>query len=385
MSDIKIRYIDHTGVPKNSRVCLYGVGKGGAESLQLLRQIRPDVEVVFFADTYNSGSYEGFEIIRPQNLVDRQNEFDLILVCSCYYTEIITNLYSVGIKNAVGFSWPKFYSYLFLPDELGRRAEEINYIMNALHSDTDRALFKLLCEARVAGSAQVELLYGSAGKECFVFKESRLENNFSEHTASSYFDFVDLSIVEFAVQAGVYNGSEALFLTGQEQLKVVYGFEPQGNTFFPHETQQSLNDSGKFVLISKGLWNSNSVADFALDGSASFVKGLSDAQNSSTVQLVVLDEELKKLAIPRLDLLIADIENAEIPMLEGAMKCIEQDRPQLAICFYHSKEQFLGIPLMLMKQLKDYIFKIGHYSRGLGESVFYAIPKEKYSGFHSCS
>ena len=66
-----------------------------------------------------------------------------------------------------------------------------------------------------------------------------------------------------------------------------------------------------------------------------------DAEGHS-VQLSALDNEATRLAIPRLDLLIADVENSEIPMLEGAMGIILRDRPQLAICFYHSKEQFLG-------------------------------------------
>ena len=105
------------------------------------------------------------------------------------------------------------------------------------------------------------------------------------------------------------------------------------------------------------------------------MKGVAEDQDSEAVYLAALDHEAKRLAIPRLDLLIADIENSEIPMLEGAMDIIQRDRPQLAICFYHSKEQFLSIPLMLMKRLKDYIFKIGHYSDTLDESVFYAIPK----------
>ncbi|WP_415712846.1 FkbM family methyltransferase [Maridesulfovibrio sp.] len=378
MSEIEIRYIDHTAIPYNKRVCLYGVGKGGAESLKLLRQIRPDLEVVFFADTYQSGSFDGFEILTPQALADRKDEYDLILICSCYYPEIITNLYSLGIESAVGFSWPKFYGYQFLPDELVSLNGEINFILKSLHSDTDRALFKFLCEARIAGSELVDLVYVSENSGNFIFKELKPAKIFPEHTTSSYFDFVDLSKVEYAVQAGVYDGSEALFLSGLKELKMLYGFEPLGYTAIAEAARSKLSDSGKFSLIPKGLWNCEALADFAYDGSASFVKGAVDFQSTGTVQLTTLTEEAGRLSIPRLDLLIADIENAEIPMLEGAMEVIERDRPQLAICFYHSKKQFTGIPLMLMNELKDYVFKIGHYSEGLDESVFYAIPEEKF-------
>ncbi|WP_421901944.1 FkbM family methyltransferase [Maridesulfovibrio sp.] len=378
MSEINIRYIDHTGIPDNSRVCLYGIGKGGVESLKLLRQIRPDVEVVCFADTFQSGSFKGFEIFSPQTLVERKNEYDLILVCSCYYPEIISNLDSLGITNVAGFSWPKFYGYQFLPEDIVQMGEDISFILDNLHSDSDRNLFKLLCEARIVGSDKVELVYVSETMGNFVFKEPQQLKSYPKHIACSYFDFINFPAIEYVVQAGVYDGSEAFFLVEQQHVKNIYGFDPQGSSAISKETLQKLNGSGKFHLIEKGLWNSEAKADFAFDGSASFVRNVSIDAQGHTVQLNALDNEAERLAMPRLDLLIADIENSEIPMLEGAMKLIKRDRPQLAICFYHSKEQFIGVPLMLMKQLKDYVFKIGHYSEGLDETVFYAIPKEKY-------
>ncbi|NDV24496.1 FkbM family methyltransferase [Desulfovibrio sp. JC022] len=379
MSDIEIRYIDHTAIPENSRICLYGIGKGGAESLKLLRQIRSDVEIVFFADTYQSGSFEGFEILSPQALVERKNEYDLILVCSCYYPEIIKHLHSLDINNVAGFSWPKFYGYQFLPDEIVTLDNEIKFILENLHSESDRALYKFLFEARGLGSDHIQLS-SHDGDWAYLFKEYKeFSRKFSVHIFYSYFDFVNLSDVEYVVQAGVYDGSEALFLTGLEQIEMLYGYDPQGNTAFSEQTLQMLSDSGKFTLITKGLWNSEVIADLALDGSASFVRGIAENQDTGTVQLATLNNEAERLAIPRLDFLIADIENSEMLMLEGAMKIIERDRPQLAICFYHSKEQFLGVPIMLMKQLKNYVFKIGHYSKGLDESVFYAIPKEKFN------
>lgn len=375
MSETKIKYIDHSAIPEDCRVCLYGIGKGGSESLKLLRQLRPDVEIVCFADTYQSGYFEGFEIFSPEELSARKNEYDFILVCSYFYPEIITNLHSLGIENVAGFSWPKFYNYQFLPGDLTKFKTEINFILNNLHSDSDRDLFKVLCEARVVGSDSVELIHISNEMGNFAFKEPERIKSFPEHTARSYFDFVNISAVKYVVQAGVYDGSEALFLSGLDQLKMIYGFEPLGDSAFSDETKRKLHSSEKFTLIRKGLWSEGGAANFSRNGSASFVKGVAEDQDSEAVYLAALDHEAKRLAIPRLDLLIADIENSEIPMLEGAMDIIQRDRPQLAICFYHSKEQFLGIPLMLMKRLKDYIFKIGHYSDTLDESVFYAIPK----------
>lgn len=96
-----------------------------------------------------------------------------------------------------------------------------------------------------------------------------------------------------------------------------------------------------------------------------------------------LDSDIERFGLEKIDLLLCDIENSEIPMLEGGLDTIEAHRPQLAISFYHSKQQFLEIPLLLMSRLDNYVFKIGHYSHTTNESVFYAIPRECFSGFIS--
>ena len=76
------------------------------------------------------------------------------------------------------------------------------------------------------------------------------------------------------------------------------------------------------------------------------------------------------------DFIKMDIEGAEMPALEGGMKTIQECRPQLAISIYHSNEDFINIPLYLNKNLKNYHFKLVHYSPWRSETVLYAIPQE---------
>ena len=71
-----------------------------------------------------------------------------------------------------------------------------------------------------------------------------------------------------------------------------------------------------------------------------------------------------------------DIEGSELPALKGGLKTIQQDRPQLAVSIYHSNDDFVDIPLFLHEDLKDYTFRLGHYSFDLCETVLYAIPNE---------
>ena len=78
----------------------------------------------------------------------------------------------------------------------------------------------------------------------------------------------------------------------------------------------------------------------------------------------------------KIDFIKMDIENAEMNALKGAEKTLVTQRPQLAVSIYHSNEQFCEIPIYLKTLLKNYEFRLGHYSSCLLETVIYAIPEE---------
>jgi FkbM family methyltransferase len=70
-----------------------------------------------------------------------------------------------------------------------------------------------------------------------------------------------------------------------------------------------------------------------------------------------------------------DIEGAEMDALRGAKKTINNFKPKLAICIYHSTEDLWRIPLYIKKIVPDYKIYIRHHTNLLYETVCYAIPK----------
>jgi hypothetical protein len=76
------------------------------------------------------------------------------------------------------------------------------------------------------------------------------------------------------------------------------------------------------------------------------------------------------------DLIKLDVEGAEMQVICGAMRTIHEHRPQLAVSIYHSHEDMISIPHFLVTHLKNYVFHVGHYSTGIIETIFYAIPEE---------
>ena len=88
----------------------------------------------------------------------------------------------------------------------------------------------------------------------------------------------------------------------------------------------------------------------------------------------------------RITLINADIEGAELAMLKGLQEIIVRDRPVLAICVYHWKEDLITIPKYINSIVDEYHFVLRKYASWLEgdtyrafELVMYAIPKERRS------
>lgn len=79
----------------------------------------------------------------------------------------------------------------------------------------------------------------------------------------------------------------------------------------------------------------------------------------------------------------ADIEGAELGLLQTMENVIVRDRPVIAICVYHKKEDIIEIPKYINSITKNYEFKIRKYQSGINcvslvhEMVLYAIPQER--------
>ena len=84
-----------------------------------------------------------------------------------------------------------------------------------------------------------------------------------------------------------------------------------------------------------------------------------------------------------LTLINADIEGAELSLLEALKDKIVRDRPVISVCVYHKASDLIDIPQWFEKYLNRYTYKLRKYESGVGnitrsaELVMYAIPQER--------
>ena len=86
----------------------------------------------------------------------------------------------------------------------------------------------------------------------------------------------------------------------------------------------------------------------------------------------------------RCTLLNADIEGNELDLLKSMRNVIRKDRPVMAICVYHLKEDLVDIPTYFRENCEDYVYHLRKYSSGWlqnykqnHELVLYAVPRER--------
>ena len=86
----------------------------------------------------------------------------------------------------------------------------------------------------------------------------------------------------------------------------------------------------------------------------------------------------------KVTLLNADIQGAELSMLQAMEDIIVRDRPVLAICIYHYAKDLVEIPQYIDSIVTDYKFVMRKYEACLSdptrtwELVLYAVPVERY-------
>lgn len=113
-------------------------------------------------------------------------------------------------------------------------------------------------------------------------------------------------------------------------------------------------------------------------GSAKFFHGLDYASQFSSMT----EDVASVRTLDDMDILATFIklhlEGWEYEAIQGGMNMLNKFRPILATTTYHKRNGLWQIPLLLMKNLGDYVFLFRLHSwMGTG-SVLYAIPRERY-------
>lgn len=85
-----------------SRVCIFGTGEIAFAIKEKLEEERPDIKFVFFANSFENGEIDGYEIVKLDELQKRINQFDYVIIGSVSNSQqIVKVLRDICIKKCV--------------------------------------------------------------------------------------------------------------------------------------------------------------------------------------------------------------------------------------------------------------------------------------------
>lgn len=188
-----------------------------------------------------------------------------------------------------------------------------------------------------------------------------------------YFDFFKYDgRKETFVDAGVYDlGSTLGFIEWcGGNYRRVFAFEPDEENYkYCEERCASLE---KVSLFQSGLCDKRGNIGFVSGfGGASCIENREgNTYADSEIQVVDLDSAAKGEEVSFIKM---DIEGAEERALLGAKRIIMEQKPKLAICVYHKKEDIIELPALVLAMRPDYKLAFRHYSaNSASETVMYA-------------
>lgn len=186
---------------------------------------------------------------------------------------------------------------------------------------------------------------------------------------NTYFDpITNLSGNEVFVDCGAFDGDSIIrFVKHVDgQYKEIIGFEPDKSTFA--KLMCNVSNFKNVSLYRNGVWNIACDMGFSETGLPCSV---ASPEAKTSIQMLTIDE---MFAIKPITFLKVDVEGAEDKVLLGATNTIRRDKPKLAICVYHKKEDIFAIPSLINSIRSDYKFYLRHHAYiSSDETVLYAM------------
>jgi len=361
-------------LPRHGRVPIYGSGAAAGAVLTRIRAERPDVTVPCLIDSFRRGEAFGLPVILPDDLPGLAGGFDRILIASAWWRDITATLEQEGVTAWAVAAPALWHKYVFTDEELLRARPMLDAVEAMLATDRDRELYRFLTECRRQDSPLVNM----EGVSPRLADAAGFCATLCAHLGGQYLDFVVRDRIRTVFHAGAFDGRDCLrFLEAFPGVAAIHGFEPQGTARIRPDDLAAIRESSRVRIHPLGLWSGSlSLPLTGSGGCATLTAEAAKGEEGACVDTVSVDEFAARNDVGRVDYLCLDVEGAELPALDGARRTIETHRPQLAVCIYHLKEDFFRLPLVLEERLDRYVYRLGHYSPGLHETVLYAIPEE---------
>lgn len=363
-------------IPQNANLGIYGLNSIAGSIYYDIKQKRPDINFRCFINEIKTDAFEGQQVNSLKYCLDN-NICDYILntTINNYFIENILDVYNIPfstINNYVIDYYLKKHSIL--------NDENYKKVIDIYDTEEDKRLFDMIFKRR-------KRLDDDRFLEQHYFKNYMKNLTVKRTVKYQYLEKINKDNIRVIFDLGFNSGFNAIAYNKLlKNLEKIFAFEAIydncRNNFI-----ESFILNEKLVVEKCLVGDKNQKTPFYINlnninaSIAESANSFSDKNITSSshkiieIDMITIDKYCREKNI-KPDFIKMDIEGSELLALKGGINTIINCRPQLAISIYHCDGDFINIPLYLYENLENYVYKLGHYSPDINETVLYAIPKE---------
>ena len=343
-----------------SHVCVWGTGEQGQKFVDI---VKPYIKVDFYCDNDKNkwGKYiKGVRCIAPEELDKYEKNEIIIILTTGHYISIKEQLEKCGYKhlkvilNLLAFR--NNLKYAMNPDKLADLRIKFSELINICNDYKSKVVALNLISNWLSEKNPDSISYRNL---C---------------VGEQYFDneLINLNEKEVFVDAGAWDGDTIFsFLRNKKNnFKNIHAFELDFKNYINLKDNIELLDEkvkNKIKLYNIGIWDKKDTVFYNELNTGSII------DSTSTGIIGNVDSLDNLLGDTDITFLKMDIEGAEMNAINGAKKIIQNKKPKLAICIYHSSDDLWQIPLFLKNLVPEYKIFIRHYGMDEYETVCYAF------------
>jgi FkbM family methyltransferase len=191
-----------------------------------------------------------------------------------------------------------------------------------------------------------------------IASDNKYMEGISSPSQCQYFDTEVIKLIENEVvcDCGSYNGDtlETYVALSDGKYSKYIAIEADKDIYSELNKKIAKHGYKNIKTYNQACWNEQTVLKFEPALGSGHISGT----GRISIQADTLDNILKD---ERVTLIKMDIEGAEEMALNGAHRVINENKPVLAICIYHSLDDYYKIPLILKGLDQNYRLFIRHY------------------------
>lgn len=354
-------------VVKNSnRVLIFGAGVGGAALFKILKNNNLENKVLAFADNNplkigKNYCDNNLIIVAPEE-IKKYGEDCSVIIASSAYDKIKDQLIGYGLmeKNIYLFNFAfmdfEYTDGSFIQDHL----DDFNRAYQKMADEKSKRIFVNILNYRITKEQKVlEELSKDVDDENYQYFDKEL---FSFETNEVFLD------------VGAYIGDTyKAFSEFYDCWDEYIGFEADEKVYMElKDTISNFGEKGKRSLYNLAAWDKKEKLHFSMNPGSSAISP--NDKGTFEVQAERVDDVIGKAV----SFVKMDIEGAEYNALCGMRNLIQKNRPVIAVCVYHRRDDFYRLTDLIEEMVpNEYTYFFRQYRYTPTETVCYAVPKRR--------